>query len=685
MALGQLLDSFFTEEWDRFRKGLAQLDPAQRELAMKARYQKALLPGESATISLPGWDDVIKLGPRYAPTAPERAEYYSALREQRAPRLSADAVASMAYSASVRERIRTSAQPGYAQAWGEILTAVDNVQDFFSSVSTLGRLSIWAGERAFNAFMPGLSAQLAAEAGRAAAREAGQLAFTSFERLLLDAVARGEPVAKFLLGDAAALTTARRAAVVAAEKAAFQIAFRSALLGLGSRLALRAVPIVGWAVLAADLLNTLNLLGMAAMAGYTLLCHGPQAALIAGVPVAVSKGAGKKNSWKSHLLSPYSRQGRATRAARSAGRLPGIGNLLELFQTTDNLFDYGITLGGLVGTVMETGFAAERFSRGEATTLNTSSLSGSYTDPARATQTAAGKQLFELGARFRQLMGPRLTGMDSAELMKNQAAATVLVTAPAVLRVQETFDDDTHLKALVAYAAALSTLAPVVRGTGWQAFAAELADVPIRPPGDPSPESLEWAAFYGYDLPAARGWWWEGRPAEATGAEYVKHHVPAIAEALRDWLTPRRNTVEGAFYGGMVNAVTEAVWLLLEEDPNYFRWELTTEARLLSSFVEAGRIINMTADPDKLWAMWQEAGKLLEATGATSLLAPDWDRLAAKYGVPIIRALPPDAPWPVEWEAFSFEPNDGPPPAGVVIPARPQPPYGDVFGSGSPV
>src|SRR3990170_8455414 len=106
MALGPLLDAFFTEEWQRFTDGIAKLAPATREAALRATRQRALLPGEPATVSLPGWDDVIKLGPRYAPTSAERSEWYAAQRQGRAPALSADAVAAMRYGAAMRERIR---------------------------------------------------------------------------------------------------------------------------------------------------------------------------------------------------------------------------------------------------------------------------------------------------------------------------------------------------------------------------------------------------------------------------------------------------------------------------------------------------------------------------------------------------------------------------------------------------
>jgi hypothetical protein len=649
MPLGQLLDSFFTEEWTRFTRGIAKLDPEQQRLAMLTTGQKSLMPGETATINIPGWDEIIKLGPRYQPNDAERSEYYAAAREKRASNLSADAKASMDYSAALRERIRTSAQPGYAQAWGEILTAVDNVQDFFSTVATFGRLGLWSVERGLNLAAPGASAAVAAEAGQVAARAAEQAAVSAFDRGLLDAVLKGEPITAFLLENEAARAAARLGAGELAGKAAYQAAFRSALLGLGSRTALRILPFVGWALLAADLLNILSLLGMLAMPAYAALCKGPSEALAAGVPAMVFQGALKRETWTMHNQNPFSRQARSARRVRAAGRLPSFTNLLEVFQTTENLFGYGLVLGGLVGTMMESAYAVQRASRGESTSLNFSGAIGSYTDPSRATATQAGKTIADLGAQLHQLVAPRLELMTPADLMMRQQAAQVLVTAPAILGVQETFDDETHLKAIIAYAAALSTLAPVMRGLPWQELAAELADAPLTAPWPPSPETLEWAAARGHNIEASRGWWWPGAPRTITGREYVDYHLAVVPQATRDFFIPRRNTVVGAFYGAVVNAVAEAVWLFLEDDQDFLKWQMTTDARLLSSLMEAGRLYNYVDGATKLWRMWQDARQVIEWHDATALLAPQWDHIAARHGVTLIKLLPPGSPWPQEW------------------------------------
>jgi hypothetical protein len=649
VALGHLLDSFFTDEWQRFTSGVAKLNPEQQRLALAQNHQKSLLPGETATVSIPGWDEIVHIGPRYQPTTAERAEYYQARRENRTPGISQDALTSLQYGSAVRERIRTSAQPGYSQAFGEILTAVDNVQDFFSTLSTLGRVGVWATERGLNALAPGAAVELASAAGRAAATAAAEAAALAFDANLRAGLAAGEAVAGRLLADEALRLGAQRATVAAAEKAAYQLAFRTALLGLGSRVALRLLPFVGWLLLAADLLNLLNLLGLLALPAYSLLCSGPQEALAAGVPAATFKGALKRETWKMHNLNPFSRQARAKRLAKAARGVPGFGALLEVAQTTDQLFGYGISLGGVVGVLMEGSFAAARVQRGESVRLDTTGLTSSFTDPGRATSTQFGKSMAQLGAELNQRLSSSTSQMTTADLVRLHQAARVMATAPAVLQVQETFDDETHLHTMIAYAAALSTLAPIMRGTGWQDVWADLGTVPVPIVGQPSDDSRAWAADAGVDLDASRGWWFDGNAKVTTAERYALHFAETIPRATRAFLEPRRNTANGALYGALVNEITEALWNFLEEEDDFLKWELSTDARLISSLTEGGRLVNVAVGELALWRMWEDARSVLEKNYATSLTTEMWDMIAKRNGVPLIKLLPPGSPWPQEW------------------------------------
>ena len=661
MALGALLDAFFTEEWARFNSGLSQLNPEQQRLAMQQRKQSNRLQGDPYTVNIPGWDDVIKLGPRYQATDAERAAYYGARRTGAKPNISGEAFAALEAGRAQRDRIRTSAQPGYAQAFGEILTAVDNVQDFMSTVATFGSLAIWGASRAFNAIAPGASAAVAAEAGALAARTAQAAALAVFDAELLAAARLGEPVARQLLGDEARRIAAQRAAVELAGREAYQLAFRRTLLGLGARLALRALPIVGFVLLASDLLNLLSLVGMVALPGYALLCHGPDEALAAGVPAAVFKKALKQETWKAASLNPFSRQAQARRLSKAARGLPGFSQLIEVAQTTEQLFGYGVSLGGLTGALMETAFGAIRFGQGQSVGVNTPGWGATYRPGPSGEAGGFSGAVGAASSQLQSLMAPRLNALSAAQLATAQQAATVLTVAPAILGVQEEFTDAQHLEAMVTYAAALSHLAPLLRGLPWQELAAEMASASIRPPGNPGPETLAWAEAAGVDLDAARGWWLPGRPATITGREYAEYFTPRVIQATRDFFIPRRNSQEGAFYGALVNSITEALWLMLEDDPEYFRWSLTSDTRLLASLTESGRLVPHTADEAKVWKMWQAARRSLEAQGATSLTTAEWDGHARDAGVTLIRLLPPGSDWPEPWQRWAADRPPEPP------------------------
>jgi hypothetical protein len=399
-------------------------------------------------------------------------------------------------------------------------------------------------------------------------------------------------------------------------------------------------------------LNLLNLFGLLAMPAYAALCKGPTDALAAGVPAAVFKNALKREAWKNMMNNPFSRAGRASRAARSLGKLPGFINLIEVAQTTENLFGVGITLGGLTGALVETAYSFQRATQGESTRLNMDSFNSSFTDPRRATATGAGQSLSHLGQKMHQLLGERISSQSLADQFKTQQAGAALSLAPAILGTQHTFDDETHLKAIISTAAAVSTLAPLLHGLDYQPLVAELADTMLTAPWPPSTETVEWAAHFGYDLDASHRWWWPDAGPTCTGREYMEHQALAVAKATRDFLRPRRNTVEGTFYGACINAITEAVWLMHEDDPTYIKWELTTDSRLLASLCEAGRLANLEDGEDKLWGFWNRARNQLERSGATSLQAHEWDALAKASGVSLIKLLPPGSPWPDEWERW---------------------------------
>lgn len=634
MPLSDPVSNLFGQEWDRFVKGVQMLDENSREAAL-ARYRRQRAnPDGSITVNIPGFSDVFHTSTPYQPSTDEYREYYKAQRTGRQPDLPAYVRTEIARRQAQNQRIASSAQPDYAQGFGSILTAIDNVQDFLSTVATFGRLGIWGIQKGVQAIIPGATEAVATQAARAAAARASAAAAAEFAATIAARAEAGNLIARLALNNPALYAAAERTAVNEAGRLAAELAFRRALLGVAGRMVARFIPIVGWIVLASDILNLLNLLGMMATPTYALLCKGPQEALAAGIPAAVFKRALKSETWAMHNLNPFSRQARAARALKSAGRLPSIGNLLEVAQTTDQLWGIGISLGGLVGVFNEAAFGISSFADGKSVSIN-------------------GPPQIPRGA-------PDVTSKDyyADPVIRRmvQQAGTIATTAPAIMRVQDVFDEDTHLRVNLAYLEATALLRAVYHDDDLETVTDELVDRRIHAPLSVDAGTAIWAEAEGVDLAAGRRWWFDGAPATTTGARYIDAHATSIPRAIRDFIGPRRNTVTGALFGATVNQGNDSTWMLLTGDRDFFKWELTTDARLVSSLHESGFILAPLQEPTRVWRMWTAARAELERRDATALEPATWRALAENARVGLVRMLPPDSPVPEQWATATATP-----------------------------
>lgn len=633
MPLQTPIVSLFSEEWARFTDGLAKLDPNSVEAYEERLKQAKRNPEGIVAINVPGWDDTFHFGARLRPDQYAVQEFWAAKREKRVPNLAAWELRELQRRETVKNRMAQSAQPDYARAMGSVLTAIDNVQDFLSTVATFGRLAIWGLPRAMQAIWPGASEAVARGIATAAARQAAATAAAEFAGTVATRAAAGELVARLALNNPALYAAAERTAVRSAAALAFEAAFSRATLGLTARLMGRFVPVVGWVLLGADVLNLLSLLGMMASPAYALACAGPQTALAAGIPVALFKQMLKAESWSMHRLNPFSRAARSTRVLRSAGRLPGVSNLIEVAQTTDQLFGVGASFGGWVGVLNELTFGLAAYADGKSVAINSPGAAVPVTQEAR-------RKFSRLPPREQRLV---------------QDAGTVALTANAVWRVQDVFDEEEHLTTAVASLEATAVLYWFWHDLPFQDSLGELMERQVSAPLNVSLDTRLWAEARGIDLTEHARWWFDGAPRVTTGAAYTAAHATAIPAAIRDFLRPRRNTPAGAFFGAVVNQHTDYTYMLLEDDPHFLKWELTTDARLVSGFTEAGWLLPTTADEAAVWRMWQAARRELEASSRTALPPERWPALAAAFGVHLLRALPAEAPVPGAWVAEGSE------------------------------
>lgn len=89
----------------------------------------------------------------------------------------------------------------------------------------------------------------------------------------------------------------------------------------------RLVPYLGWALLAGDIIDLLNVFSILKYAG----------------------GEGKRKVSEMSKMNPFGETAKLARAKRLARNVPGLGELFEVVQTTSNLFGIGVELGPLIG------------------------------------------------------------------------------------------------------------------------------------------------------------------------------------------------------------------------------------------------------------------------------------------------------------------------------------------------
>jgi hypothetical protein len=552
---------FFTEEWERFRQGTRMLDPDAFRLEQQALGRQQRRPGETRTINVPGWEDIVKLGPRYEATRAERDAFSVERRTGQRASLSAEARHALTEQRAVMERMRTSATPDFAKGIQQILTANDNVQDLLSSMATFGRLALWAGPR--------LVTHLSALHGPAGA----------------------------------------------------------ALASVGAKIGLRFTPGLGWLITAADLLNYLGMIGLLSTPIFGLLCAGPTKALAAGLPTWMMRCSLRQEAWKLAHGGPFGRKARLDRAMRTRGRLPGMGNLFEVAQTTEQLWGWGMSLGGVVGLMTESAGAAFALLDGEPVSVNTA----------------------DAGRQWNRLLQPRFEAMSPGERVITQGAARLAATVPSIHRTQEHFTEQEHLEALAMTLVALGHLQTVWHGLDVESALLEALDYEWAVPVQLSPTSRELLELAGGTRHAPPTWVLPGSPSYIRGADYVEGYAPLIARAVLDFLEPRRNRAEAAFYGALITEATEAAWLLATQNREALRYELADDHQLGLALAESGYLLNPTESAGALWRFWQ-AARLEISSGLRRTLYPaDWQRLAAAHGVTLIPNLGPEALWPPEW------------------------------------
>jgi hypothetical protein len=558
------VSNLLTSEYNRFTSAVSHLsDPVARAAAQAAVRKNPERP-ESRYINVPGWNDVIQIGPRDRVTPEERALHYRALREGRPSPLPAERLAQLGRERARLESMRNSATPEYIKALGQIATAIDNVQDLLTSLVVAGRLVL---------------NPIARLASLAAGPETG---------LLL------------------------RAGI------------------MGGRLAARAVPGLGWILLASDLLNLLNLIGGFAFPIFGAICDGPRGALAAGIPGLLLKRGLKKKLTGVANLNPFSRAARIDRAARASRIAPSVFNILEVAQTTRDLFGFGLSYGGIWGLVNDAAFGVERATRGEPVSVST----------------PTGRDL--VGNSYRDVT--QTWGLQ--RLRDSQAAAQLLATSPALGRENPLFTTEEHIEHLVALLPALELLRPLIEHPATPRLMEQAMHVQWRPPLYSAWDTVRSLQRAGEIPEGPVHWALPGAPAAILGRELVESTHADIGRAWESWMAPIRNGYLGSFAGAVSVQLIERLVILLTGTPDGVEWELVPDWQIIESLAEAGLLVNPREDLDAILRFWESCkGWLIEHNRRQ--LPPDaLQALGRAAGLTLIVLRGPDTPMPAEMRAW---------------------------------
>lgn len=157
------ISSYLQENYQQFMDGLNTLVTGGTMTQREAEQRAARDSQVTNIIQAPGTDDVFQIGPRPGVASDQWAEHFRAQAEGRSSNNSLSVEAEIGRRLGVMDRIAHSAQDEEAKAFGQMLTAIDNVQDLLAVTSVVGRLAL----SPLGTLIPGVGIPIAVVAGAA--------------------------------------------------------------------------------------------------------------------------------------------------------------------------------------------------------------------------------------------------------------------------------------------------------------------------------------------------------------------------------------------------------------------------------------------------------------------------------------------------------------------------------------
>lgn len=146
------------DQYQRFLDGLERAGTPNAPKLIRAQSGSLADPGKAPRISVPEWDQVIRVGPRPVVTGEDWAVQKAAERAGVPSPLDPVLQQAIADRRAIADRIRNSAIPEYQRGVTDMLTAVDNVQDAALTASVAGELGVAATGRFGQFLAPAVAA-----------------------------------------------------------------------------------------------------------------------------------------------------------------------------------------------------------------------------------------------------------------------------------------------------------------------------------------------------------------------------------------------------------------------------------------------------------------------------------------------------------------------------------------------
>lgn len=142
MPLDFGVSTLVMSEWARFTQAVKDLSDGGEARAIQAAARRTPGSAQPAGISIPTLDQSIHVRPAPQLTKADWSAHFGAIARGDPSPLSADLQAAIASRVERAQAIANSEQPEWAQAAGQALTALDNVQDLMTALTVFGRLSL---------------------------------------------------------------------------------------------------------------------------------------------------------------------------------------------------------------------------------------------------------------------------------------------------------------------------------------------------------------------------------------------------------------------------------------------------------------------------------------------------------------------------------------------------------------